>query len=80
MPSTRRRFLKTGATLAAGGAAIGGRLAWGFPSPAAVVPPLSTFKYSEVQLLEGLLREQFDHNHNLFLHLDEDALDIHELA
>jgi uncharacterized protein len=74
MPSTRRRFLKTGATLAAGGAAIGGRLAWGFPSPAAVVPPLSTFKYSEVQLLEGLLREQFDHNHNLFLHLDEDAL------
>ena len=75
MLSTRRRFLKNGATLAAGAAAIGSGRAWGFPSPAtAVVPPLSTFKYSEVQLLEGLLREQFDHNHNLFLHLDEDAL------
>src|SRR5439155_9920372 len=74
MPSTRRRFLKNGATFAAGAAAIGSRCAWGFPSPAAVVPPLSTFKYSEVQLLEGMLREQFDHNHDLFLHLDEDAL------
>lgn len=75
MPSTRRRFLKDGATLAVGVASIGNRRVWGSPSPAtAVVPPLSTFKYSEVQLLEGLLRQQFDHNHNLFLHLDEDAL------
>ncbi len=27
-----------------------------------------------MQLLEGPLRTQFDHNHDLFLHLDEDAL------
>jgi DUF1680 family protein len=27
-----------------------------------------------VQLLEGPLKEQFDHNHDLFLHIDEDAL------
>jgi uncharacterized protein len=40
----------------------------------AITPPLSTFKYSEVQLLDGPLKEQFDHNHDLFLHLNEDAL------
>jgi DUF1680 family protein len=27
-----------------------------------------------VQLLDGLLRQQFEQNHQLFLHLDEDAL------
>ena len=41
---------------------------------AVVVPPLSVFNYSQVQLLEGPMRVQFDHNHDLFLHLDEDAL------
>jgi len=40
----------------------------------AVMAPLSVFEYSEVQLLDGPLRHQFDHNHDLFLHLDEDAL------
>ena len=40
----------------------------------AVVPPLSTFDYPQVQLLDGPLREQFEHNHDLFLHLDENAL------
>jgi hypothetical protein len=41
---------------------------------AAIVPPLSVFSYSQVQLLDGPMREQFNHNHDLFLHLDEDAL------
>jgi len=36
--------------------------------------PLSLFRYSEVQLLDGPFRRQFDHNHDLFLHLNEDAL------
>jgi DUF1680 family protein len=49
--------------------------AWAFPAPeVAVVSPLSLFEYSQVQLLEGPLREQLVHNHDLFLHLDEDAL------
>jgi hypothetical protein len=40
----------------------------------AVALPLSLFEYSQVQLLDGLFRQQFDHNHELFLNLDEDAL------
>ncbi|HZR64720.1 MAG TPA: beta-L-arabinofuranosidase domain-containing protein [Terriglobales bacterium] len=75
MTTTRRQLLKNGALLAAGAAALGRTRALAFPSAqTAVVPPLSTFQYSEVQLLDGLLKEQFDHNHDLFLHLDEDAM------
>jgi DUF1680 family protein len=79
--ASRRRFLKlTGA--AAGSALIARSLpARSLPaSPdapaavAAVTPPLSVFEYSQVQLLDGPLRNQFDHNHELFLNLDEDAL------
>jgi hypothetical protein len=44
----RRHFLKTAA------AATGGRLA--------IVPPLSVFKYSQVHLLDGPLKVQFDQN------------------
>jgi DUF1680 family protein len=43
-------------------------------SKIAIEAPLSLFGYSEVQLGEGRLRDQFNHNHDLFLHLDEDAL------
>jgi uncharacterized protein len=72
---SRRRFFKlTGA--AAGSAIISRSLtAWANPaSAAAITPPLSQFDYSQVQLLEGPLRSQFEHNHDLFLNLDEDAL------
>jgi uncharacterized protein len=49
--------------------------AWPQKSPQlAIVPPLSVFKYSQVQLLDGPLKIQFDQNHELFLHLDEDGL------
>jgi DUF1680 family protein len=48
--------------------------AWGNSDAPAITPPLSLFAYSQVQLLEGPLRSQFEHNHDLFLHLDEDAL------
>jgi len=72
---SRRRFLQL--TAAAAGATLVQRsmLAWGDTVPAvAVTPSLSLFEYSQVELHEGPLRTQFDHNHNLFLHLDEDAL------
>jgi DUF1680 family protein len=42
--------------------------------PLATEEILALFGYSDVQLLEGPLREQFDYNHDLFMHLDEDAL------
>jgi uncharacterized protein len=79
MRTTRRQILKNGALLAAASAALGRKRSWAAGStlatPAsAITPPLSTFKYSEVQLLDGPLKEQFDHNHDLFLHLNEDAL------
>ena len=72
---SRRQLLKTSAAVA-GGAMVSRVLpAWAAESAqVALVPPLSLFGYSEVQLLEGLLRQQFEHNHDLFLHLDEDGL------
>jgi DUF1680 family protein len=72
---SRRHFLQL-ATAAAGSALVP-RLAaaWGrAPSDAAITPALSQFEYAEVELLAGPLRTQFDHNHDLFLNLDEDAL------
>jgi DUF1680 family protein len=74
--TSRRQFLEIAG--AAGAAVITTRNlpAWAIDRPVglAVTPPLSVFNYSQVQLLDGPLREQFDHNHDLFLHLDEDAL------
>jgi DUF1680 family protein len=75
--TSRRKFLAntaltTGAILAARSIP-----AWASPSPSAQVaisPQLSTFGYSQVQLLDGPFRRQFDQNHDLYLHLDEDAL------
>jgi uncharacterized protein len=43
-------------------------------APTAITPQLAQFEYSQVQLLDGLFKKQFDHNHELFLKLDEDAL------
>ena len=79
MRATRRQILKDAALIAAASAALGRKRSWAAgatPASAvsAITPPLSTFKYSEVQLLDGPLKEQFDHNHDLFLHLNDDAL------
>lgn len=74
--TSRRKFLGiAGAT--AGAILVTRNLpAWAIDKSVtlAVAPPLSVFNYSQVQLLDGPMREQFDHNHDLFLHLDEDAL------
>ena len=75
--ASRRQFLKVSAAAAGGALATRSIPAWARPSAAAtmaVVPQLSLFGYADVQLLEGPFRTQFDHNHELFLHLDEDAL------
>lgn len=74
--TSRRKFL--GIAGAAAGAVLVTRNlpAWAVDKSVslAVTPPLSVFNYSQVQLLDGPMREQFDHTHNLFLHLDEDAM------
>src|SRR5437667_9796497 len=71
--TSRRKFLGI-AGAAAGAALITRNLpAWAVDKSItlAVVPPLSVFNYSQIKLLDGPMREQFDHTHELFLNLDE---------
>jgi uncharacterized protein len=73
--ASRRHFLKTAAITA--GTALTARWprAWALPAvETSSAPALSLFDYSQVQLLEGLFRDQFENNHELFLNLDEDGL------
>src|SRR5882724_9152052 len=82
--TSRRKFLKN--TAIATGAALAARSApaWGSgfgrvaravgSAKVAVVPEISLFGYSQVQLMEGRFRRQFEQQHDLFLHLNEDAM------
>lgn len=75
MAGTRRQFLKTTSVAAGAALALPHRRAWSLPSvQVSVEPPLSVFEYTQVQLLDGPLNEQFRHNHDVFLNLDEDAM------
>jgi uncharacterized protein len=72
---SRRQFLKSATVSTAGLFAARALPAWS--QGAATKPtaaPLSVFGYSNVQLLDGPLLVQFEQNHELFLHLDEDGL------
>ncbi len=74
MSQTRRKFLKSSAAVGAA-ALIGARSRRAWSDNAAAVPPkLQQFGYGNVTLLEGPLRQQFDHNHAFYRSLDEDAL------
>jgi DUF1680 family protein len=66
MTLNRRTFLQT-----ATAAALAPRLARALPTP---TNPLRQLDYAQVTLLPGPMREQFDHNHALFLALDNDRL------
>src|ERR1700681_2210296 len=73
----RRTFLKTAAATTAATCA-----AWSLPAKAAVADKslvavttaLATFAYSDVQLLDGPMKQQFDENHARFLNLDDDRM------
>jgi uncharacterized protein len=74
---TRRSFLKTAA--AATAATYGARVrpAWAAGverGSIAIHTPLTTFAYSEVELLDSPLKRQFEENHGRFLNLDDDRL------
>src|SRR5215831_13436449 len=75
---SRRGFLKSAGAVAASAYAINSLPAWSSsPSPKgsiAITPALSTFPYSDVQLLGGPLKRQFKKNHARFLNLDNDRL------
>ncbi len=73
--TSRRQFLKTAAATTGGALAARSLPALGGASaPVAVVPSLSQFGYSQIQLLDGPFRRQFDEQHDLFLNINEDAL------
>jgi hypothetical protein len=69
---TRRSFLKQSAALAAGTVALRGSAfaAATDPLPATKVTRFTQFEYADVQLLDGPMLEQFQHNHQLFLNLE----------
>jgi len=72
---SRRQFLKATAVSTTGLFALRSFPAWARKAPTApITPALSVFGYSNVQLLDGPLRLQFDQNHQLYLNLDEDGL------
>ncbi|MGB6387518.1 MAG: beta-L-arabinofuranosidase domain-containing protein [Terriglobales bacterium] len=76
----RRTFLK--AATATTAAAYAARVfpAWASAERGAVAvvlainTPLTTFKYSEVELFDGPMKRQFEENHSRFLNLDDDRL------
>jgi DUF1680 family protein len=73
----RRTFLKVTGATAAGTLATQAVPAWTSPtqnSLIAVSTPLDTFAYSDVQLLGGPMKRQFEENHARFLNLDEDRM------
>ncbi len=75
MLGNRRKFLKSGAALAAGIAVM--RSARGLAAADSVTPretTLTQFDYGDVQLLDGPMLDQFQHNHQLFLNLSDDSL------
>ena len=73
---SRRTFLKATTATAAGAYAANALPAWaaGEKSLMAVSTPLTTFAYSDVQLLDGPMKRQFEENHARFLNLDDDRL------
>ena len=79
LPSfSRRSFLKAASAVTAAGYAA--RVLPSFAAAAvdrgsvAVHTPLTTFAYSDVELLDGPLKRQFEENHSRFLNLDDDRL------
>jgi DUF1680 family protein len=72
----RRAFLKTATATTVATCAARALPAWAVANRGAIAnePPLATFAYSQVQLLDGPMRRQFEENHTRFLNLDDDRL------
>lgn len=72
----RRDFLKATSATAAGAYAVRvfPALAASEKSLVAVSTPLTCFSYSDVQLLDGPMKRQFEENHARFQNLDDDRM------
>lgn len=73
---SRRSFLKT-----AGAGAAGVTVSRSLPALTeiekgheAILPPLTTFYYGDVQLHDSAMKRRFEENHARFLNLNEDRL------
>jgi hypothetical protein len=74
---SRRTFLHSTTTAAAAFYAtrsLPRRAAEAQRGSVSITLPLATFSYSDVQLLDGPMKRQFEENHARFLHLDDDRL------
>ena len=78
-PLSRRAFLRVSTAAVAASS-----VARAFPASAAagaseqgsvaITPPLATFAYSDVRLLDGPMKRQFEENHARYLNLEDDRL------
>jgi DUF1680 family protein len=73
---SRRTFLQVASTATAATYAVRSIPAWAAPQKGlvAVKTPLNTFSYSDVKLLAGPMKRQFDENHACFQNLDDDRM------
>jgi len=74
MNFSRRAFLKSSGAAASLSMLNGNVLAQAAGRPRGGATKLSQFEYSQVELLEGPMLDQFRANHSFFLALNEDAL------
>src|SRR5947209_16236195 len=76
LPVSRRTFLKTATATTAATYAARTVPAWATAqkSLVAINTPLTSFAYSDVRLLDGPMKRQFDELHARFLNLDDDRL------
>lgn len=73
--TSRRSFLKTSTSIAVAAAATRHFRAFAQAAqPFSRTTVLSQFGYADVQLLDGPMLQQFRHNHQLFLALNDDSL------
>ncbi|MGC1646766.1 MAG: beta-L-arabinofuranosidase domain-containing protein, partial [Candidatus Sulfotelmatobacter sp.] len=72
----RRIFLKAATVTTAATYATSVLPAWADADKGAVAihTPLATFAYSDVELLDGPMKRQFEENHARFLNLDDDSM------
>jgi len=75
---TRRSFLVSAGAITASAYAVTSLPAWAssreLKGSVVITPALATFPYSDVQLLDGPMKRQFEENHARFLHLDDDSM------
>jgi uncharacterized protein len=73
---TRRTFLQAATTTTAATYAARAVPMWAAADRGSVTvnTPLTTFSYSDVELLDGPMKRQFEENHARFLNLDDDRL------